>query len=104
MLSGRFPSLDIGVRTGIYHASVGNCVKVTVILIIVVAVAAILVTPDPNDDVPGLLHKAQVYALSLSGVISPLLLGLPVRSVAQPAPSYQPDSSGLLDLVCVRLC
>jgi hypothetical protein len=98
------PTLDIGVRTGIYHPFVGNFVKVTVIVIAVVAVAAILVTPDPKDDVLGVLHKAQLSALHLAGAALPLLLFSPIRTMAQPAPTYHPDSSGLLDLVCVRLC
>jgi hypothetical protein len=98
------PTLDIGVRTGIYHRFVGNFVKVTVIVIAVLAVAAILVTPDPRDDVLGVLHKAQLSALHLSGAVLPLLLLSPILTMAQPAPSYHPDSSGLLDLVCVRLC
>jgi hypothetical protein len=102
--AGRFPSLDIGVRTGLYHGSVGNFVKVALILIVVVAVATILVTPDPKDDVPGVLHKAQVYGLSLSSAVLQPLAVSPARAMAHLVPFYQPDSSGLLDLVCVRLC
>jgi hypothetical protein len=84
---------------------VGTFVKVAVGLLIIVSVVTILVTPDPTDDVMGVMHQHQVASFHL--VFLNLIHGvaLPVTSLlgndASPEELHSPD---LLDLVCVRLC
>jgi hypothetical protein len=97
-------SLDIDVQTGIYHRSVGTFVKITVVLLVIVAVTTILLTPTAKDDVVGVLHKGQVYSLHLSNITLPFLVTLPAHVAPEVEPSPLPDSTALLDLVCVRLC
>ena len=88
-----------------YHARVGIFVKVLVALLIVVAVATILVTPNPKDDVVGVLHRfhavmAQVAFLGLSHIL-PLLI---TSSLLKDTPAEVIPCLNVLDLVCVRLC
>lgn len=81
----------------------GTFVKVAVALLIVVSVATILVTPDPTDDVMGVMHQHQVPTVSLVSLIHGVSLPATPSLVSDAAPEelHSPD---LLDLVCVRLC
>jgi hypothetical protein len=84
---------------------VGTFVKVAVALLIVVSVATILVTPDPTDDVIGVVHQHQgpaVYLVFLN-LIHGITLSVTSLLLSDAAPEelHSPD---LLDLVCVRLC
>jgi hypothetical protein len=83
---------------------VGKLFRVTVVVVVVLAVTAILLTPSPTDDVLGVLHKAQVYGLQISSAATGVFAVSSTRTVPQPVQLFQPDSSALLDLVCVRLC
>jgi len=84
---------------------VGTFVKLAIGLLVILSVVTILVTPDPTDDVMGVLHQHQA-------VIAPLVFLSLIHSVAlsvtsalgNDAASEELHSSELLDLVCVRLC
>ncbi len=83
----------------------GILVKVVLALLIVLSVATILATPDPTDDVMGVLHQqhmvlAQLVFLGLIHIV-PLLI---TSSSVPDTPAEAPPSLNLLDLVCVRLC
>jgi len=80
--------------------------KIVVALLVIVAVATILISPDPTDDVPGILHShlklqkvASVFYEPLStgsGLVASVLLA------ALRASSF--SSSDVVALTCVRLC
>jgi undecaprenyl pyrophosphate phosphatase UppP len=79
--------------------------KLVVLLLVVTAVATILLTPTPTDDVPGVMHQSH------SPVAVAVAIGL-VQAVAlinstqrlQNSPSRQLLSPNFLELVCQHLC
>jgi hypothetical protein len=83
---------------------VGTTAKVVLGLVIVLSVTTILLTPDPTDDVMGILHQQHVMA------IQPVLLSAVQVFVATSLVRVSdelvevPLSVDLLDLVCTRLC
>jgi hypothetical protein len=81
-------------------------VQIVVCVLLIVSVATILITPDPTDDVPGVLHHTlkfqKIFAVWVSGIISVSPLSL--RSSAAFVSSRAPDAPPLLTLLCVRLC
>jgi thiosulfate reductase cytochrome b subunit len=84
---------------------VGTFVKVAIALLIVVSVVTILVTPDPTDDVLGVVHQHQMAAFHL--VFLSLVYGVALAVTAalrNDATSEELHSPDLIDLVCVRLC
>jgi hypothetical protein len=98
-------SLDSRTKPEIYHQRVGTLVKVIVGLLIILAVTTILVTPDPSDDVMGVVHPhnavhAQLVFLSLIHDV-PLLTGSLVVRENEPQAIHPTD---VVDLVCARLC
>jgi hypothetical protein len=82
--------------------------KVALVVVAIFSIVYVLITPDPTDDVNGVLRsnhtaKAQIIVsvpLSESPilVIVPLLLSMP-RSATQHSATWE-----LLDLVCVCRC
>jgi hypothetical protein len=83
---------------------VGTFFKVAVVVFLIAAVAAILLTPSPQDDVLGVLHKAQLNAVQPAPTVVGLLAGFTTHLESQPILPSTPGSPALLDLVCVRLC
>jgi hypothetical protein len=84
---------------------VGTFVKVAIALLIVVSVATILATPDPTDDVLGVVHQHHVTTFHL--VFLTLIYGLSLAvtsALGNDASSEELRSPDLLDLVCARLC
>jgi hypothetical protein len=84
---------------------VGTFVKVVIALLIIVSVVTILVTPDPTDDVLGVVHQHHVATFHL--VLLTLIYGLflaVTSALGNDATSEELRSPDLLDLVCVRLC
>ncbi|MBI3478494.1 MAG: hypothetical protein HY010_22430 [Acidobacteria bacterium] len=79
--------------------------KVGLAIVIVVSVASILITPDPSDDVNGVLQQRHaVKAASITVSVVPLHI-VPRISVRLAPESLRPMvRSNLLDLVCVLLC
>jgi hypothetical protein len=83
---------------------VGTFAKAVLVLLIVLSIATILFTPDPNDDVLGILHQQHVLTAQ------PVFLSLVQTSVSTESLAV-PDASvsvllsaDLIDLVCNRLC
>ena len=85
--------------------AVGRLFKLIVLLLVVAAVATILLTPTPNDDVPGVMHRNHS---SVAMVVAPGLLQVAVliRSFHYPQnnASRPTLSSNILELVCQHLC
>jgi hypothetical protein len=84
---------------------VGTFVKAVVGLLIIVSVATILVTPDPTDDVMGVVHQHQILTAQL--VFLNLVPGvlMAMSSIGgNDVVAEELHSPDLLDLVCVRLC
>jgi len=79
--------------------------KIGLAIFIVVSVASILITPDPSDDVNGVLQQRHVVKVpparippaqsSISHVLVVKTQPLSARTIVGP---------NLLDLVCVLLC
>ena len=73
-------------------------------LLIVIAVATILITPDTTDDVNGLLRSHQTLkwlSLSASVGISLVLISLAASTASSPP---VPTTSDLLRLICTYRC
>ena len=83
----------------------GTFLKFAVVLLVMLSVATILLTPDPTDDVMGVVHQHQVAAVHLVflNLIHDVVLSVTPSLISDAAPEelHSPD---LLDLVCVRLC
>ena len=74
-------------------------------LLIIVSVATILITPDPSDDVVGVLH--QHHSLTPLAVVIGLEHEIAVVRSSAPSPDASATPSRLEDLlekVCTRLC
>ena len=83
----------------------GTFVKAVVGLLIIVSVVTILVTPDPTDDVMGVVHQHQILTAQLVSlnIVHGVFLGL--NSIGgNEVVGEELHSPDLLDLVCVRLC
>ena len=79
--------------------------RFVVALLIVVAVATVLISPDPTDDVTGVLHQ-HVKLQKLAAVFA-VSVGMAVRSFTLLALSSKSPEGPLHDissLFCVRLC
>jgi len=81
--------------------------RIALVVVVILSIAYVLITPDPTDDVNGILRphrsaKAQIVSLplaqSLIPVVAPFLL--PMR----PSGAQRLITSELLDLVCVFRC
>jgi len=82
----------------------GQFFRAFVVIVVAVALATVLLTPDPNDDVNGLLHQQHVkFFLALQGLFLQA-----VESYASVCAADMISSSSraleLVDLNCVRLC
>jgi hypothetical protein len=84
----------------------GRSVKIGVALLALLAVATVLITPNPTDDVQGIVHHlAKLQRLAVVASI-PLkaLSELQIRSFVWRESAMNPASLNLVDLVCARLC
>ena len=97
-------ALDMGAAAAIYLPPVGAAAKVVLGLMIILSVTTILLTPDPNDDVMGILHQQHVMAVQ--PVLLPAVQVFIASSLARISEELVevPLSVDLLDLVCTRLC
>ena len=81
-------------------------VKILFCVLLIASVATILITPDQNDDVPGVLHHLakvqQVTAVWAAIVIPPA--PLPLQAFTPVVLARASDPPQLLTLICVRLC
>ena len=82
----------------------GRLVRVGIVVLAVVAIATVLATPDPTDDVSGVLNGAQIHFSLLC--IGPLLVTATNLShyIDSSLNSVHNDPSLLIDAICVRLC
>lgn len=82
----------------------GTTAKIVLGLLIIMAITAILVSPDPTDDVMVVVHQQHVVT------VQPVVLSLPPVSILVDAVPVAVDfavfavSADLIDLVCTRLC
>jgi len=80
--------------------------KILICLLLIVSVATILISPNQNDDVPGVLHhvlkiqKLLAVWASLNGVIAVVVS----RPYTPFTATVEPDPPQLLPLLCVRIC
>lgn len=83
-------------------------VRTALVLIVVFAIAYVLVTPDPTDDVDGILqpnHLSKAHTLTVVSVSqSQILITVALRSFAIPAFVPRLNTWELLDLACVYRC
>jgi len=83
---------------------VGRVTRVGIVVLAMLALATVLVTPDPTDDVSGLLNRAQIhFSLPCNGALVPALMD-ELRQLASKQITIQHDSPDLIDSICVRLC
>jgi hypothetical protein len=79
--------------------------KVVVVLLVIAAVATVLISPDPTDDVTGVLH--QHLKLPKLAAILNLSIRLAEGSLATAATISEGAHGSVHDLsslLCVRLC
>ena len=96
--------LDSTAISAIYLRQVGTYTKLVLGLLVILSITTILISPDPTDDVLGVMHQQHVLTAQ------PVLLGLiqaapsPTAIVLASDSAEIPPSGDLLDLVCTRLC
>lgn len=93
------------VRSLIGTVDYSVCIRIILAVVIVVSVASILITPDPSDDVSGVLqqkHLVKATVVPLSVLQARFPPHFPVRFA--PVVSQRLVQSSLLHLVCVQLC
>jgi hypothetical protein len=94
-------------QAAFYMGSVWRVITTGLAIVLIVAVAAILITPDPSDDVDGLLHRhgsVQLGSVSLVSAIGAHALSPGFRrSEPRPAPNHL-TSPDVLTLICALLC
>ena len=83
---------------------VKRLVWVGVMIVVVLAIAIVLITPDQTDDVRALLHKCHPQFSLVTCLL--LRTGMRFGQTAFNMPSYPAfhSSSGLIDITCVRIC
>jgi hypothetical protein len=83
----------------------GGLAKVGVAIVIVVAVAGILITPDPSDDVNGILQQRHVVKSTLVSLPAAPSYFVPLVAVRHARfTSQKLGRPLLLDRICVLLC
>lgn len=76
-------------------------IRTFVALLLIVTVATILITPDPTDDVNGLVHPQKIIG-ALSLISTPgLSLTLLLAARLQVTSSQHATSADLLRLICI---
>jgi hypothetical protein len=82
---------------------VGTYTKLVLGLLIVLSITTILISPDPNDDILGVLHQQHVLTAQPT-FVALLPVSVSIVALAVPDESAEPlVSTNLLDLVCIRL-
>jgi hypothetical protein len=83
-------------------------VRVVLVVVAVLSIAYVLISPDPTDDVDGVLrpqHSAKAQRIvSLPLAQSPILVVAPFLLPMRPIGAQRLITSKLLDLVCVCRC
>lgn len=97
-----YKCIDNEVKSVYIGLNVGRSARVILIIVMVSAVATVLVTPDPSDDIQGLLHQPHVQ-ISL-GILCTQTISLNANEPFRPSFSSSSRSSELEDLLCVRIC
>ena len=87
-------------RTGYAH----RIVIMGVAILIMMSVAAVLITPDPNDDVAGTLQQRQIVKALYLISISFLPFSFSQTTHFRSSPSTRSLPSDPLALCCVQLC
>ena len=96
-------TLDSAAITAIYLRQVGTYTKLVLGLLIVLSITTILISPDPNDDILGVLHQQHVLTAQPT-FVALLPVAVSIVAFAVPDESAEPlVSANLLDLVCIRL-
>jgi hypothetical protein len=100
-------AIDTTTRAHLYLEAVGRVITTGLAIVLILAVATVLISPDPSDDVVGLLHRhhvVQFISMSLaSGIWLRLLTGCGGPSEPQLAAEH-PRSPDILALICSLLC
>jgi hypothetical protein len=81
--------------------------RILLALISIFAIAFVLATPDPTDDVPGILrpsHLDKGHKTAASFVQQPPQQGVIFRLPAPPSSTQRLATSELFDLACVYRC
>ena len=83
-------------------------VRVALLVVVILSIAYVLITPDPTDDVDGILrphHSAKAQRIvSLPLAQSPILVAASFLLPIRPSGAQRLATSELLDLVCVCRC
>ena len=79
--------------------------KVGLAIIIIVSVASVLITPDPSDDVDGVIARHTFVNATVVPISASQSHSLPpVTFWFAPVAMHRSAAHNVLDLVCVRLC
>jgi hypothetical protein len=82
--------------------------RVALVLVAIFSFTFVLITPDPTDDVDGVLrpnHTATAQRIvSLALLQSAILVFVPLLLPIRPSATQRLTTSELLDLVCVCRC
>ena len=79
--------------------------KIGLAIVIILAVARILITPDPTDDVNGVLQQRHLVKATVVLLFAVQSQPTPPSTVGLPRLRFQPPiQNNRLDLTCVLLC
>jgi hypothetical protein len=88
-----------------FRLQLSPCARVLLALLIIVSVATILITPDPSDDVVGVLH--QQHSIGFLPVFVKLVCPTTLALFCDPSKDSSAHFSRIsdfLEMVCTHLC
>lgn len=96
-----------GAKCNATHRVMIRGVRIALALLAVLAITVVLVTPDPSDDVLGIMncsHPEQVQKLTVCSINPPAQQFLMSLLPAPPNSHHRLSSLELFDLACVYRC
>jgi len=81
-----------------------NAIYVVLASLLVVAVATVLITPDPTDDVHGVVHSQRSLTPPAVAIAAVVLLNLVPTSKVDDTDSAELSTPDLLQLICICRC
>jgi hypothetical protein len=91
----------------VYTLGVWRVLTIALAVVVMLSCVIVVTTPDPVDDISGILHQRSVRGHKLLAAPPAQLRRFVLttfRSLNHQVPALRSNTSDLLALVCVRLC
>jgi hypothetical protein len=102
-------ALDKGKTGGCTLARMARVLTIALAVVVILSCATVLITPDPTDNISGILNQHSVRGHKLlvapagGGSLKPFVVAA-FHLLGSPPPTLHSSTPHLLALVCVRLC